>query len=175
MELPQAGTHLDHFMKQTRVHHVQLSAMADRKANMLLTLSALVITFSIGYLTDPVLKWPVLTLILFCLGTVITAAYAVLPKLKLDQYPDLENPDCNVLFFGNFMNLEYEEYSDMMERIMLDYNKVYEAQVREVYELGVFLGHKKYRYIRLAFILFIAGLIVSGLVFAIVEMMILTG
>ena len=52
MEVSGTGSHLDHFIRQTRVHHVQLSQMADVKANMMLTISALMITFSIGHLSE---------------------------------------------------------------------------------------------------------------------------
>lgn len=163
------ATHLDHLLRQTRMHHVQLSAMADVKANILLTLAAVVTTFSIGYLTDPVLRWPVVVLILFCLMTVLFAAYAVMPKLDFDFRPEIKNPDCNVLFFGSFMNLEYEAFSEIMEELMQSPDKAYEAQIREVYELGVYLGYQKYRFVRLAYLTFIGGMVSSGLLFVLVE------
>lgn len=171
MNVSGTGSHLDHFLRQTRVHHVQLSAMADTKANMMLTLSALVITFSIGYLSNTRLKWAALVLIVGCLGTVISATYAAMPKLPGRSRPDLEHPDCNMLFFGNFMNLEYEEYAKYMEGVMNDSSTVYESQVREVYELGVFLGRKKYPYVRLAYLFFLGGVLVSGLVLIGIELM----
>src|SRR5712691_3361441 len=169
MEVSGTGSHLDHFLRQTRVHHVQLSSMADVKANMMLTISVLVITFSIGHLSSPTLRWPALVLIVSCLATVVSAAYAVMPQLDKHFRPDLDNPNCNILFFGNFMNLEYEEYARLMERVMNDPSRVYEAQVREVYELGVFLGQKKYVYIRLAYMFFLFGLLASTAVFAGIE------
>ena len=171
MELSGPGSHLDHFIRQTRVHHVQLSSMADVKANMMLTISALIITFSIGHLTNPRLRWPVLVLIVSCLATIIAAAYAVMPKLDTTFRPDLDSPDCNILFFGNFMNLQYEEYARLMEGVMSDWSRVYEAQVREVYELGVFLGRKKYVYVRLAYLFFIVGLLASVAVFVGIEIL----
>ena len=171
MEVSGTGSHLDHFIRQTRVHHMQLSSMADVKANMMLTISALVITFSIGHLSHPYLRWPVLVLIVSCLATVISAAYAVMPKLDRDFRPNLDRPDCNILFFGNFMNLEYEEFARLMEGVMNNSSRVYEAQVREVYELGVFLGRRKYVYVRLAYVFFIAGLLASAAVLVGVEIL----
>ena len=171
MEISGTGSHLDHFIRQTRVHHMHLSSMADVKANMMLTISALVITFSIGHLSNPYLRWPVVVLIISCLATIVSAAYAVMPKLDTGFRPDLDRPDCNILFFGNFMNLEYEEYARLMEGVMNDPSRVYEAQVREVYELGVFLGQKKYAYVRLAYLFFICGLLASAAVFAGVEIL----
>ena len=171
MEISGTGSHLDHFLRQTRVHHVQLSSMADVKANMMLTLSAVVITLSIGHLSNPVLRLPVLVLVVSCLVTVVSAAYAVMPKLDRRFRPDLDDPGCNILWFGNFMNLEYEEYVRIMERVMNDSARVYEAQVREVYELGVFLGRRKYVYIRVAYLFFIFGLLASTAVFAGLEIL----
>ncbi|MCA9975802.1 MAG: hypothetical protein KC413_08625 [Anaerolineales bacterium] len=172
MHIDAPGTHIDHLLRQTRMHHTQLSAMADVKANILLTLASLMITFSIRYLSEPYLKWPVLVLILFCLATVVAAAYAVMPKLDFKHRPNVENPECNILFFGSFMNLDYDEYVTVMERVINDPALVYETQVREVYELGVFLARKKYRFIRLGYMIFITGLIVSGLVFGAIELFI---
>lgn len=163
------GTHLDHWIRQTRIHHMQLSSMADVKANMMLTLASLIITFSIGYLSDPVLRWPVVTMICFCALTIFSAAYAVMPKLDFSFRPDLKDPKHNILFFGTFLNLSYEEYLDVMTDVADDPTRVYETQIREVYELGQYLGRKKYRYIRLAYRSFLTGLVVSMLVLLIVE------
>lgn len=170
MNIPNPNSHLDHLMRQTRQHHVQLSSMADVKANMMITLAALVTTFLLNNIQDPFLRWPALTMIFFCLLTILAAAYAAMPKVDFTKRPNLDDPDCNILFFGNFMNLDYSEFRGVMEQMMADPGKVYEAQVREVYELGVFLGYKKYRFVRLAYIFFIVGFIVSALVFVIVEM-----
>ena len=163
------ANHLDQLLRQTRMHHMQLSSMADVKANIMLTLAAVVTTFSIGYLSDPVLRWPVVVLILFCVVTIFFAAYAVMPKLNFDYRPD-NYQHCNILFFGNFMNLNYEEFAEIMEEVMQSPERAYEAQVREVYELGAYLGYQKYRYVRLAYQSFLVGLVSAGLVFLVVEL-----
>jgi len=53
-----------------------------------------------------------------------------------------------------------------MEEMLNDHSKTYEAQVREIYTLGVFLAQTKYRYLRLAYLVFVTGLFTSGLVLA---------
>ena len=53
MEIKQPGTHIDHMVRQTRMHHVQLSSMADMKANILLTMASVVFTLSVRYITEP--------------------------------------------------------------------------------------------------------------------------
>ncbi|MFQ5822849.1 MAG: Pycsar system effector family protein [bacterium] len=167
MEIAQPGLHLDHMLRQTRMHHVQLSSMADVKANMLLTMATVVITLSAPHIMKPHLKWAVLVLIAFCLLTIVLATYAAMPKLPLSlkhgSHPDVNSPGFNLLFFGDFVRLQYEEFEAAMEEIMNDPSRTYQAQVREVYSLGMFLVTKKYRFVRLAYISFIAGLLASGL------------
>ena len=58
MKVENPGSFLDHFIRQTRIHHVQLSGMADVKANMMLTVASVVLTFTVGYLADPTFQWP---------------------------------------------------------------------------------------------------------------------
>ena len=169
MIIERPGVHLDHMLRQTRMHHVQLSSMADMKANMLLTMSSVVITLSVPHVLKPAFQWPLLVLIAFCLATVGLAAYAVMPKIPLSRRTDLaanvQDPKFNLLFFGDFTRLEYPEYEAAMEAMMNDVSKAYEAQVRELYTLGMFLVAKKYRPLRLAYLAFISGLFASSLLF----------
>ncbi len=174
MKINEPGAHLDQMLRQTRQHHVQLSAMADQKANMMLTVASLVITLSIPHLNEENLRLTAVILIFFCLLTVVAAAYAAMPKVPLInnllQRPNPADSGFNLLFFGDFANMSYAEFSRAMETLMNNPDQVYEMQVREVYTLGCFLARKKYRYVRLAYILFISGLFVSGLVYVLTEM-----
>src|SRR5262245_34746105 len=140
MKINQPGAHLDQMLRQTRAHHAQLSAMADVKANMLLAMSSVVITLAIPHLLKPDFKSPLLVLIGFCLVTVGLAAYAVMPKLPLSRKkqppPGISRPTFNLLFFGDFTRLEYDEFEAAMEEMMNEPTRTYEAQVREIYTLG---------------------------------------
>ena len=167
MEIRQPATHLDHLIRQTRVHHVQLSSMADMKANMMLTVASLLIPLSIRFLDDPRFKLPALVMIGFCVLTVVLAAYAAMPKIgsrsNLDPTKMVEQPSFNLLFFGSFLTLNYSEYSAAMEELMNDHEKAYEIQIREIYNMGHYLAFKKYRFVRFAYISFITGVLVSSM------------
>ena len=89
--------------------------------------------------------------------------------------PDIHSPNFNLLFFGNFGMLDYDEFARAMEEVINDPAKVYEAQVREVYTLGVYLARNKYRFIRWAYLTFILGLFVSGIVLALTDALLLAG
>ena len=168
MKITQPGSHLDQMLRQTRWHHVQLSSMADMKANMLLTISSVLITLSVRYVTEPPSRWAASTLVLFCLLTILLSAYSVMPKLPLalraGPPPNPESDTFNLLFFGDFMRLSYPEFEQAMEKVMNDHNLAYEAQVRDLYLLGIFLARKKYRFVRLAYLSFTLGFLCSGIV-----------
>ena len=165
MKINEPGGHLDQLLRQTRAHHVQLSSMADLKANMLMTMSSLVITLAVPHTFSGGFRWALIVMIFFCLFTILLAAYAVMPKLplsyKADHLDAVNNPKFNILFFGDFIHLEYAEFEAAMESVLNDPSRAYEVQVREIYTLGRFLALKKYRFLRLAYTCFIVGLFSS--------------
>jgi hypothetical protein len=171
MKVLQPGAHIDHMLRQTRVHHVQLSSMADIKANMLLTLAAVMVTIAAPHVMKPALRWPAAVLILSCLATVVLAIYAVMPKLPL-RVP-AERPSrtaaFNLLFFGDFVQMTSEEFEGEMEKVLNDASEVYRVQVREIYTLGVFLAQKKYRFLKLAYLTFLFGLLASAATLVVME------
>jgi amino acid transporter len=168
MKIQQAGSHLDHMLRQTRMHHVQLSVMADLKANALMAISAVMLTFSAPFIAREQFKWAVIVLMIFCLATILLATFAVMPgtplRIQRNQSTDVHRPDFNLLFFGTFARMGWEQFESAMEEMMNDPSKTYEAQVREVYTLGVFLAAKKYRFLRFAYLAFVTGLFASGAV-----------
>lgn len=163
MKIAKPGQHLDHMVRTTRMHHVHLSSMADMKANMLLTMSAVVITLSVPHILKPEFQWPFIALTAFCLLTIALATYAVMPKTSgaAKKATDQRDSRFNILFFGDFTRMDYPAYESAMEDLMNDEHRVYEAQVREIYLLGSFLARKKYRFLWLAYLSFITGLFAS--------------
>ena len=140
--------------------------MADAKANMLITISSVLITLAAPHVLNPALTRPVIVLASCCLVTILLAIYTLMPKLPFSRKsktpPDIHSPGFNLLFFGDFTRLEYPEFEAAMEEMMNNPSLTYQAQVREIYTLGFFLGNRKYRTLRWAYFSFILGLIGSG-------------
>ena len=162
-KIEKPGSQLDHLMRATQFHHVQLSSMADVKANMLLTMSSVVLTLCLPQILKNAHLWPLYILIICCLLTICLATYAVMPKLPPANLPapDIQDPSFNILFFGDFTRLSQAQFESAMEEVMNDPSRTYGAQVREIYLLGTFLAKKKYRFLRLGYLTFIAGLFTS--------------
>ncbi len=77
-DIPERNTG-DVLLRTAQQHHVALSAMADTKANIIITVSSIVLTLSLGKLTDPDLRVSVLTLCVFTLLALLSVILAVLP------------------------------------------------------------------------------------------------
>ena len=145
--------------------------MADVKANMILTVASVVLTLSVSYLADPAFQWAALTLILFCMATIVAAIYSTMPRkfgrVKDGKKDPLSDAPANPLFFGSFVHMTYEEYCKTIEHALNDPNESVELMVREIYTLGTFLAQRKYRYLRWAYLTFLVGLLTSGFVQAV--------
>ncbi len=156
---PVPANHLDALIRQTRQHHVQLSALADRKAGMLLTLSSVVATIALPQLTHPQFKYAIGTLMVACLITLLLACYVVMPKLSLKPR---DKRDGNPLFFADFHHLSFEQYRADMHRILNDPEQIYDVQIKEIWQLGQYLAKKKYRVLRYAYLAFLSGFLIAG-------------
>lgn len=160
---PVPANHLDALIRQTRQHHVQLSALADRKAGMLLTLSSVVATIALPQLTHPQFKYAIGTLMVSCLITLLLACYVVMPKLSLKpRLIGTGGQDGNPLFFADFHHLSFEQYRADMHRILNDPEQIYDVQIKEIWQLGQYLAKKKYRVLRYAYLAFLSGFLIAG-------------
>src|SRR5690606_4576652 len=111
-KIPERNT-ADNLLRTAQQHHVALSSMADTKANIIITVSSIVLTLSLGHLGDPELRTSVLVLAAFTLLALLLAILAVLPKYRPLGVRDGElPPDFNLLFFGHFAELSRRRFLD---------------------------------------------------------------
>ena len=160
----QPGAHFDHLLRQTRIHHQQLSVMADSKAQMLITISSLVLTLSAPLLLEQSLRIAALVLMISALLTVLLASYAIMPKHiseNLQPHRPGDNPS-NILFFGHFVHMPYELYEAAWHQILNSPSLSYQVQIQEIYGLGKYLAAYKFRYLRFAYIVFLVGLFAAA-------------
>jgi len=172
MQIDHHGAHIDQMMRQTRAHHVQLSMMADRKASMLITVCAIIIPLTAHFLSNPHFCLVAVTLICFSILTMLLAIYTAMPSIHNPKNVDIAAPSFNLLFFGDFINMDYEKYAHLMEDVCNDPSKVYEVQIQEIYFLGQYLVNHKYKYLRRAYLAFLGGIVTSGIVWIVTAIMI---
>lgn len=159
-------------LRLTSTNHIRLSEMADSKANILISVNAIIISVILGVLvrklqTDPYLTIPAMIFLASTVTTIVIAILATRPKVNQGTFDEVDviNKKTNLLFFGNFHKMPQKDYENAMKIMMTDANYLYSSMVQDIYNLGVVLG-RKYKLIRMAYTIFMVGIIVSVLAFA---------
>lgn len=154
-------------------NHIQLSAIADTKANILLSINAIIISLALSNLIPKLdspsnfhLIIPTLVLVIFSVISVIFAVLSTKPNLSSGRFTreDLDNRNVNLLFFGNFHQMNYSEYEDAVMEMIQERDYIYESMTRDLHALGTVLA-KKYKLLRITYYVFLFGLIISVLTF----------
>ncbi len=160
-------------LRLTSSNHIQLSDMADSKANILISVNAIIISVILSVLlrklqTDPYLTIPTAIFLVSAVITIIISILATRPKVTSGTFEDDDviNKKTNLLFFGNFYKVPADKYERAMRTMMKDSDYLYSSIVQDIYQLGIVLG-RKYRLIRLAYTIFMIGIIASVLAFGV--------
>jgi len=153
--------------------HVEFSGMADNKANIMISVNTLVLTAIIAILArkldnNPQLIIPTAMITLVSLTTLVIATIVTRPKITSGIFTkeDIEKKKANLLFFGNFFNMDLKNFEWGMRELINDKDYLYGSMIKDFYYLGQVLGHK-YKYLRLCYNVFMYGLIISVIAFAI--------
>ena len=154
----------DDFLGAVGSHHVQMSAMADVKANIIITASSIVLTLALGHFEDPGYRFTVMMLLPFVTLALLFAIIAVLPKHKTIPWAeDAVRPSrFNIMFFGHFASLPKERYLREMAEILKDDRAIYETMCEDLYGLGHYLDAYKYRYLRWSYMCFLGGFLLAA-------------
>ncbi len=150
-------------------NHINLSSIADNKANIMISVNAVLISILFTFLTygnvtqvRPVVLFPAVVFILTGSVSLVFAIFSARPKVTkvFDGDGSLEQRQRNVMFFGSFVQMELEEYEEALDSVLHDGQLLYGNMARDLYFLGKVLD-KKYRYLTLSYNIFMAGLVVS--------------
>ncbi len=154
----------DDFLGVIGNHHVQMSAMADVKANIIITASSIVLTLALSHSEDPGYRATVLLLLPFVTLALLFAIIAVLPKHRTLPWAEgTPKPSrFNLMFFGHFANLSKERYLKEMARLLRDDRSIYEAMCEDIYGVGHYLDAYKYRYLRWSYLCFLLGFLLAA-------------
>jgi len=147
--------------------HINLSAIADNKANIMLSISAIIISIVVSNLLpqlkmNPRLAFPTFLLLAVCLLSLVFAILSTRPKVTSGTVTDedIRERKANLLFFGNFFNMEMEKFQEGMMEMIQDNEFLYNSMTRDLYFLGKVLA-VKYKYLRICYAIFMYGIILS--------------
>lgn len=172
-KLPERG--IETMFRVTLRNHITLSNIADTKANILLSVNAIIVSLVLSNLVSKLdnpsndyLIWPTVIFVLFTVISIILSILATRPNVTSGKFTkeDVANKKVNLLFFGNFHKMSLDDFEWAMGEMMQDRNYLYSSMKKDLYFLGKVLD-KKYKILRLTYSVFMVGIIVSVIAFAI--------
>ena len=165
------GRGVETMYRATYRTHVNLSSIADNKANIMLSVNAIILSISAANLIPKLdnnshLTIPTIILVSVCLGSLFFAIQATRPKVTEgnSSLDDIKARNSNLLFFGNFYNMKLEDFHFGMMEMIRDEEFLYTSMTRDLYYLGVVLA-QKYAYLRTCYNIFLYGIIGSVVAF----------
>ena len=159
-QAPQYPVNAAHMMRTAQLAQLQLSAMADTKASILMGATFVIFTITLGQARGAAVPLPLLILGGSAFFSAIFAVAAVLPAIRSRKDAPL-----NLLFFGSFTVLGEEEYLDRLTERLRSDDSIYRTMGRDIYQNGLVLARKKYRYLGIAYRIFLVGLTASFIAF----------
>lgn len=165
------GRGVETMYRTTYTTHNNLSALADHKANLMLSINTIMISITISMLVPRLgdasyLAFPTIVLLGVCLTSIVFATFATRPQVTSGEVTldDIRQKRSNLLFFGNFYNMKLEDFHWGMMEMIKDADFQYSSMTRDLYFLGKVLA-KKYKYLTICYNVFMFGLIISVLLF----------
>ena len=146
-----------HLMRTVQLAQLQLSAMADHKASILMGATFVIFTITIGRAQGTTTPLPLLILGGAAFFSAIFAVLAVLPVTRTRRWAHQPN----LLFFGVFTKLDEDKFVDEIVGRLRTEDSIYRTMARDIHQAGMVLQNKKYRMLSLAYWTFLAGLVAS--------------
>jgi predicted metal-dependent HD superfamily phosphohydrolase len=163
--LPSKG--VETMFRITSANNQRLSDMADNKAQLLITVNSIILSLIVSLLLrrledNTYLIVPTFILLLVSLSCIVFSILATRPSIPAGVFTkeDVDKKRVNLVFFGNFYKMPLDEYHEGMQKVMGDKDFLYGTLIKDVYSQGVVLG-RKYKLIRIAYNIFMFGLIAS--------------
>ena len=170
-ERPERG--VETMFRITSTNHQRLSDMADNKAHIMISTNSIILSVILSLLLrkledNPHLIIPTMLLLIICVVTMVFSILATRPSIPEGVFTldDIKEKRVNLLFFGNFYRMSLPDYENGMNKLMDDRDFLYGSLIKDVYAQGVVLG-RKYRLLRIAYNVFMFGIIAAVLAFSI--------
>ncbi len=155
-------------------NHINLSAIADGKANMMISLNTIILsviitlsgagfTLSQNYLEEH-LQF-VTPIVILLIGATLSVVFAILsarPTVTTQESEELniDTRENSFLYFGNFLRLGKSSFKKYISSLKGNQNLLYDSMTMDIYNLGAVLD-KKYKLLHYSYNSFMIGLIAS--------------
>lgn len=173
-EEPRRG--IETMYRATYRNHIELSAIADNKANMMISINTIIMSIIISVMGSGFtfiggqdhMRYvtPMCILLVTSLSSVIFAVLSARPNVtKKDANADkVKDKKSSLLFFGNFTLMPLPRFIEELNILKRDKEMLYDNMSIDIYYLGLVLT-RKYRLLHYSYNVFMTGLIITVVTF----------
>lgn len=145
-----SGRAVETLFKVLYRNHIELTSIADTKANIMVGINGLLTSVSLGVLLPrleagpTLLLLPAAILVIGCAGSLVCAILSARPRVtKLSVgLTDVRERRANLLFFGTFASLTPAEFNEGLRDLMDQPVALFEQMGRDIHTLGGVLTRK---------------------------------
>jgi HD superfamily phosphodiesterase len=160
-------------------YHINLTSIADNKANMMISINTIIISivitlFGTGFTFSSQAEFssvrfvfPMAFLLLTSLLAVVFAILSARPNVTTKEKYELSKKDSSILFFGNFAQLQLREFVDKIKELKQEKDELYESMSIDIYYLGSVLI-KKYNFLSWSYNIFMFGMVICAVGFVVI-------
>ncbi len=156
-------------IRTTQRNNIDLTALADNKANVMLSLNAIIIAAivpmiiaNLDRVVGAYLYIPLIILVITSFVSMYISAQVLKPsnfdKMKNEMNSDNTNP--SPFFFGNFYQMEAEDYFEYIKESLSEPELIQSHLAQDLYYVGRRLGEKM-SLVRRAYNIFIVGIFLT--------------
>lgn len=153
--------------------HQKLSALADNKAHIMISVNSIIISVVIGlvlhnFTANIYFIIPTVILLLVNVVTIIFAVLATRPKIHPGFFTkeQVEQKTVNLLFYGSFYKMKYKDYEKAMWSMMEDDEFLYGTMIKDIYWQGRVMG-RKFRLLHTSYNIFMYGIAAAVIAYAV--------
>lgn len=166
---------IDTLFRITTTNHITLGDIADKKANTILSVNAIIVSIALSVLfpkldspSNNYLIYPTIVLLMAAVISMILSIAVTRPRITTGKFSkdDVVQRKVNIIFFGNFHKMQLQEFEWAMKEVLNDREYIYGILTKDLYFLGKVLA-MKYTILRYTYTFFIIGIIGSILAFVV--------
>jgi Pycsar effector protein len=159
---------VNYLLRNVHQQLVSLSSQADLKANIMITVSSILLSLSLTHFDTGRLRWSAVTFSVFLLVALVFALLSVLPKFPFPGQrrraeDERQRPD--LLFFNDVAAMPRERYLAEMAEVLKEDGSAYRALVTNLHNQSRYLIDAKYRFLTLSYLTFLAGVLAATIAY----------
>lgn len=168
------GRGIDTLYRAIYRNHINLSSIADGKANMMISINTIILSiiitlsgagFSLSGVSVLAYNQFIIPIVILLLGSLISVTYAIIsarPTVTGKHVDEemIRSRSSSILYFGNFVKMKMTSFLSNLNLLKREEDLLYDNMGIDIYHLGLVLD-KKYRLLKMSYNAFMFSLIIS--------------